>query len=223
MAVVLDKNDVDRFIRLSNEENLEATPVAVVTSTNRLVMTWRGDKIVDISRDFLNTNGVTQHASAVIEAVDNSKNYRTDIPQALTGLSTAKALKANLERLEVCCQKGLSERFDSSIGAATVLMPFAGKYQLTPEEAMAAKLPVLKGETDDATVMSYGFIPKLSEWSPFHSAAFAVTESLAKLAAVGCDPSKARLTFQEYFERLNDDPKRWANPPPLFSAPSQLR
>ena len=212
MAVVLDKNDVDRFIRLSNEENLEATPVAVVTSTNRLVMTWRGDKIVDISRDFLNTNGVTQHASAVIEAVDDSKNYRTDIPQALTGLSTAKALKANLERLEVCCQKGLSERFDSSIGAATVLMPFAGKYQLTPEEAMAAKLPVLKGETDDATVMSYGFIPKLSEWSPFHSAAFAVTESLAKLAAVGCDPSKARLTFQEYFERLNDDPKRWGKP-----------
>lgn len=212
MAVVLDKNDVDRFIRLSNDENLEATPVAVVTSTNRLVMTWRGDKIVDISRDFLNTNGVTQHASAVIEAVDDSKNYRTDIPQALTGLSTAKALKANLERLEVCCQKGLSERFDSSIGAATVLMPFAGKYQLTPEEAMAAKLPVLKGETDDATVMSYGFIPKLSEWSPFHSAAFAVTESLAKLAAVGCDPSKARLTFQEYFERLNDDPKRWGKP-----------
>lgn len=223
MAVVLDKNDVDRFIRLSNEENLEATPVAVVTSTNRLVMTWRGDKIVDISRDFLNTNGVTQHASAVIEAVDDSKNYRTDIPKALTGLSTAKALKANLERLEVCCQKGLSERFDSSIGAATVLMPFAGKYQLTPEEAMAAKLPVLKGETDDATVMSYGFIPKLSEWSPFHSAVFAVTESLAKLAAVGCDPSKARLTFQEYFERLNDDPKRWANPPPHFSALSQLR
>ena len=212
MAVVLDKNDVERFISLSNEENLEATPVAVVTSTNRLVMTWRGDKIVDISRDFLNTNGVTQHASAVIEAVDDSKNYRTDIPQALEGLSTAKALKTNLERLEVCCQKGLSERFDSSIGAATVLMPFAGKYQLTPEEAMAAKLPVLKGETDDATVMSYGFIPKLSEWSPFHSAAFAVTESLAKLAAVGCDPSKARLTFQEYFERLNDDPKRWGKP-----------
>lgn len=212
MAVVLDKNNVERFIHLSNEENLEATPVAVVTSTNRLVMTWRGDKIVDISRDFLNTNGVTQHASAVIEAVDDSKNYRTDVPEALNGLSAAKALKANLERLEVCCQKGLSERFDSSIGAATVLMPFAGKYQLTPEEAMAAKLPVLKGETDDATVMAYGFIPKLSEWSPFHSAAFAVTESLAKLAAVGCDPSKARLTFQEYFERLNDDPKRWGKP-----------
>ena len=212
MAVVLDKNDVDKFIKLSNDENLEATPVAVVTSTNRLTMTWRGDKIVDISRDFLNTNGVTQHASAVIEAVDEDKNYRTDIPAALESMSPAKALKANLERLEVCCQKGLAERFDSSIGAATVLMPFAGKYQLTPEEVMAAKLPVLNGETDDATVMAYGFIPKLSEWSPFHSAAFAVTESLAKLAAAGCDPSKARLTFQEYFERLNDDPKRWGKP-----------
>lgn len=212
MAVVLDKNDVDKFIELSNAENLEATPVAVVTATNRLTMTWRGDKIVDISRDFLNTNGVTQHAGAVIEAVDESRNYRTDTPAVLNGMRPAKALKANLERLEVCCQKGLAERFDSSIGAATVLMPFAGKYQLTPEEAMAAKLPVLNGETDDATVMAYGFIPKLSEWSPFHSAAFAVTESLAKLAAVGCDPTKARLTFQEYFERLNDNPKRWGKP-----------
>ncbi len=212
MAVVLDKNDVEKFIELSNAENLEATPVAVVTATNRLTMTWRGDKIVDISRDFLNTNGVTQHAGAVIEAVDESRNYRTDVPAVLNGMRPAKALKANLERLEVCCQKGLAERFDSSIGAATVLMPFAGKYQLTPEEAMAAKLPVLNGDTDDATVMAYGFIPKLSEWSPFHSAAFAVTESLAKLAAVGCDPTKARLTFQEYFERLNDDPKRWGKP-----------
>ncbi len=212
MAVVLDKSNVDEFIKLSNAENLEATPVAAVTSTNRLVMTWRGDKIVDISRDFLNTNGVTQHASAVIEAVNESRNYRTDIPKDLRGMRASDALKANLERLEVCCQKGLAERFDASIGAATVLMPFAGKYQLTPEEAMAAKLPVTGGETDDATVMAYGFIPKLSEWSPFHSAAFAVTESLAKLAAVGCDPTKARLTFQEYFERLNDDPGRWGKP-----------
>ena len=212
MAVVLDKGDVERFIALSNAENLEATPVAVVTSTGRLTMTWRGDRIVDISREFLNTNGVTQHASAVIEAVDGERNYRNDVPEALRGMTAHTALKANLERLEVCCQKGLAERFDSSIGAATVLMPFAGKYQLTPEEAMAAKLPVLSGETDDCTVMSYGFIPKESEWSPFHSAAFAVTESLSKLAAVGCDPSRARLTFQEYFERLGADPKRWGKP-----------
>lgn len=212
MAVVLDKNDVDKFIRLSNEENLEATPVAVVTSDNRLEMTWRGDKIVDISRDFLNTNGVTQHAAAEITAVDEALDYTKKVPEVLENLENAQALKANLSRLEVCSQKGLVERFDSSIGASTVLMPYAGKYQLTPEEAMVAKIPLLEGETDTATVMAYGFIPKLSRWSPFHSAAYAVSESLAKLAAVGCDPSKARLTFQEYFERLNDVPSRWGKP-----------
>ncbi|MGN1328242.1 MAG: phosphoribosylformylglycinamidine synthase [Eubacterium sp.] len=212
MAVVLDKNDVDKFIKLSNEENLEATPVAVVTSDNRLEMTWRGDKIVDISRDFLNTNGVTQHARAEISAIDGENNYTKKAPDCLASLDNAQALKANLSRLEVCSQKGLVERFDSSIGASTVLMPYAGKYQLTPEEAMVAKIPLLEGETDTATVMAYGFIPKVSRWSPFHSAAFAVSESLAKLAAVGCDPSKARLTFQEYFERLNDVPSRWGKP-----------
>ncbi len=212
MAVVLDKNDVDEFIKLSNEENLEATPVAVVTSANRLEMTWRGDKIVDISRDFLNTNGVTQHARAEIETVDGDMDYTKQVPECLACLDNASALKANLSRLEVCSQKGLVERFDSSIGAATVLMPYAGKYQLTPEEAMIAKIPVLEGETDTATVMAYGFIPKLSRWSPFHSAAYAVSESLAKLAAVGCNPAKARLTFQEYFERLNDAPLRWGKP-----------
>ena len=211
MAVVLDKNDVDKFIALSNEENLEATPVAVVTSENRLEMTWRGDKIVDISRDFLNTNGVVQHARAEIQAIDDN-NYREQIPEALKDMTNAQALKENLSRLEVCSQKGLVERFDSSIGASTVLMPYAGRYQLTPEEAMVAKVPLEKGETDTATVMSYGFIPKLSRWSPFHSAAFAVSESLAKLACAGCDPSKARLTFQEYFERLHDVPARWGKP-----------
>jgi phosphoribosylformylglycinamidine synthase len=211
MAVVVDVNDVDKFIALSNEENLEATVVATVTNENRLEMTWRGDKIVDLSRDFLNTNGVVQHAKAEIEAV-NDTSYMTEVPQALKGMTNAEALKANLSRLEVCSQKGLVERFDSSIGASTVLMPYAGKYQLTPEEAMVAKIPLLEGETDTASVMSYGFIPKVSRWSPFHSAAFAVTESLSKLAAVGCDPSKARLTFQEYFERLNDVPSRWGKP-----------
>jgi phosphoribosylformylglycinamidine synthase len=211
MAVVIDKDDFEAFEALADSENLEATVVAVVTDENRLEMTWRGDKIVDLSRDFLNTNGVVQHAKANIEAVDEC-SYRTQVPEALRGMTAAEALKKNLSRLEVCSQKGLSERFDSSIGAATVLMPFAGDYQLTPEEAMAAKIPLLKGETDTATVMSYGFIPKLSRWSPFHSAAFAVTESLAKLACVGCDPSKARLTFQEYFERLGDKPSRWGKP-----------
>lgn len=212
MAVVLDKTDVDKFIKLSNEENLEATPVAIVTAENRLEMTWRGDKIVSLSRDFLNTNGVTQHANVEIDAVDDNLNYTKQIPDCLKNLNNAEALKANLARLEVCSQKGLVERFDASIGAATVLMPYAGKYQLTPEEAMVAKIPLLEGETDTATVMAYGFIPKLSRWSPFHSAAFAVSESLAKLAAVGCNPAKARLTFQEYFERLNDVPSRWGKP-----------
>ena len=211
MAVVVDKSDVEKFENLARKENLESTVVAEVTDENRLEMTWRGDKIVDLSRDFLNTNGVVQHAAVEIEAIDDDE-YRTQVPSALEKMTNAEALKANLSRLEVCSQKGLVERFDSSIGASTVLMPYAGKYQLTPEEAMVAKIPLIKGETDTATVMAYGFIPKVSRWSPFHSAAFAVTESLAKLAAVGCDPSKARLTFQEYFERLNDAPTRWGKP-----------
>ena len=211
MAVVVDKSDVEKFENLARKENLESTVVAEVTDENRLEMTWRGDKIVDLSRDFLNTNGVVQHAAVEIEAIGGDE-YRTQVPSALEKMTNAEALKANLSRLEVCSQKGLVERFDSSIGASTVLMPYAGKYQLTPEEAMVAKIPLIKGETDTATVMAYGFIPKVSRWSPFHSAAFAVTESLAKLAAVGCDPSKARLTFQEYFERLNDAPTRWGKP-----------
>lgn len=211
MAVVVDKSDVEKFENLARKENLESTVVAEVTDENRLEMTWRGDKIVDLSRDFLNTNGVVQHAAVEIEAIGDDE-YRTQVPSALEKMTNAEALKANLSRLEVCSQKGLVERFDSSIGASTVLMPYAGKYQLTPEEAMVAKIPLIKGETDTATVMAYGFVPKVSRWSPFHSAAFAVTESLAKLAAVGCDPSKARLTFQEYFERLNDAPTRWGKP-----------
>lgn len=211
MAVVVDKSDVEKFENLARKENLESTVVAEVTDENRLEMTWRGDKIVDLSRDFLNTNGVVQHAAVEIEAIGDDE-YRTQVPSALEKMTNVEALKANLSRLEVCSQKGLVERFDSSIGASTVLMPYAGKYQLTPEEAMVAKIPLIKGETDTATVMAYGFIPKVSRWSPFHSAAFAVTESLAKLAAVGCDPSKARLTFQEYFERLNDAPTRWGKP-----------
>ena len=212
MAVVLDKKDVEAFIRLSNEENLEATPVAAVTDEGRLKMTWRGNTIVNLSRAFLNTNGVTQHACASVAPVDEHANYMDMVPECLTQTTLDRALKNNLSRLEVCSQKGLVERFDSSIGAATVLMPYAGSYQLTPEEAMVAKLPLLHGETDTATAMSYGFIPKLSRWSPFHSAAYAVMESLSKLAAIGCDPAKARLTMQEYFERLGDVPSRWGKP-----------
>ena len=212
MAVVLSPKDVDAFIKAAGEENLEANWVATVTEEPRLTMDWRGDTIVNLSRAFLNTNGVTQRARAYIAAVDPEQNYRHLEPEVLRDLPMKEAFKENLSRLEVCSQKGLSERFDASIGAASVLMPFAGRYQLTPEEAMVAKIPLLHGETDDATAMSYGYIPGVSRWSPFHGAAYAVVESLSKLSAVGADPLKARLTFQEYFERLHDAPERWGKP-----------
>jgi len=212
MAVVLDKSNVDAFIALAGEENLEAYPVAIVAKNPRLTMKWRGDVIVSLSREFLNTNGVTQVATSYITAPDADNCYRTSVPKALEGLDTKTAFKKNLSRLECCSQRGLVERFDASIGAATVMMPFGGKTQLTPEDAMAAKLPLLKGETDDATAMSYGYIPGISRWSPFHGAAYAVTESLSKLAAIGADPLTSRLTFQEYFERLHEVPSRWGKP-----------
>ena len=212
MAVVLDPKDVEEFISLAGNENLEATAVAVVSENPRLTMNWRGDTIVSLSREFLNTNGVTQVASAYITAPDPKKSYRNQIPQCLANRSVDEAYKLNLSRLEVCSQIGLSERFDASIGAATVNMPFGGKYQLTPTEAMAAKIPLEQGETDDATAMSFGYIPGTSRWSPFHGSAYAVLESMSKLLAIGANPLKARLTFQEYFERLHDKPKRWGKP-----------
>ena len=212
MAVVLDKQDVDTFIALAGQENLEATAVAVVTESPRLTMHWRGDTIVDLSRAFLNTNGVTQVAKAYIAAPKAEDCYREACPAELEQLSFEEALPKNMSRLNVCSQIGLSERFDASIGAATVIMPFGGKNQLTPQEAMAAKLPLEKGETDDATAMSYGFIPGVSRWSPFHGSAYAVVESTSKLLAIGANPLTARLTFQEYFERLKDVPSRWGKP-----------
>ena len=212
MAVVLDKADVERFIELSETENLEATAVAVVTESPRLTMNWRGDTIVNLSREFLNTNGVTQVSSAFITAPDPENCYRNSCPEKLKDMEVTEAIKENMARLEVCSQIGLSERFDASIGAGTVIMPFGGKTQLTPQEAMAAKIPLIKGETDDATAMSYGFIPGVSRWSPFHGSAYAVVESLSKLLAIGAYPLKARLTFQEYFERLMDKPERWGKP-----------
>ena len=216
MAVVLDSKDVDAFLTAAKEENLNATVVAQVTAEARLKMFWRGDTIVDLSREFLNTNGMTQTAQAVIAAPNPEENYRDLVPECLQGKSLAQAFQENLERLEVCSQKGLVERFDASIGVGTVLMPFAGRYQLTPEEAMVAKIPLEHGETDDATVMGYGYIPGIARFSPFHGAAYAVVESCSKLAAVGADPLKARLTFQEYFERLQKEPKRWGKPAQLF-------
>ncbi len=212
MAVVLEESDVAAFIEAADQENLEATVVATVSEEPRLRMTWREDTVVDISRAFLDTNGVTQTAKAVIAAPDRSADYRSAVPSGLAVIPLPQAFRENLRRMEVACQKGLCERFDASIGAATVNMPFAGRYQMTPEEGMVAKLPVLAGETDDATAMSYGFIPGISKWSPFHGAAYAVVSSLAKLAAMGASPLTARLTFQEYFERLREDPSRWGKP-----------
>ena len=174
MAVVLDKKDVDKFISLASKENLEATAVAVVTESPRLTMNWRGDTIVDLSREFLNTNGVTQVAKAYIEAPKWEGCYRKVAPAKLKDMPADEAFLENMSRLEVCSQIGLAERFDASIGAATVIMPFGGKNQLTPQEAMAAKIPLEKGETDDATAMSYGYIPGVSRWSPFHGSAYAV-------------------------------------------------
>ncbi len=212
MAVVLDPKDVETFLQAAAQENLNAQVVAKVTKQARLQMFWRGDCIVDVSRDFLNTNGVTQTAQATITAPEPAENYRDLVPQELAGKPLKEAFRTNLTRLGVCSQKGLVERFDSSIGAGTVLMPFAGRYQLTPEQAMVAKIPLEQGETDDATAMSYGYLPGIARFSPFHGAVYAVVESCSKLAAVGANPLTARLTFQEYFERLQKEPKRWGKP-----------
>lgn len=212
MAVVISPKDTQKFIDFATSENLEATAVAVVCESPRLTMSWKGTTIVSLSREFLNTNGVTQTANAYITAPDKNAIYRNRVPKALGGMSIKDAFIANLSRLEVCSQIGLSERFDASIGAATVNMPFGGKYQLTPTEAMTAKIPLEQGETDDATAMSFGYIPGTSRWSPFHGSAYAVLESMSKLLAVGANPLKARLTFQEYFERLQKKPERWGKP-----------
>ncbi len=204
MAVVLSPNDVETFKKFADEENLETTEVAVVTDEKRLVMNWRGKKIVDVSRDFFDTNGVRQHITAHIHS---SEKF---IPLLETNNIKYEWLK-NLKDLNVCSQKGLAERFDSTIGAATVLMPFGGKNQLTPAEGMVAKIPV-DGKTNFATAMTFGFDPYVAEWSPFHGAIDAVTASLTKLVALGADFRKAYLSLQEYFERLGDDPDKWGKP-----------
>ena len=209
MAVVLAKDDLDKFLALARAENLEAIAVAQVTDTRRMIMTWRGKVIVDISREFLNTNGVTQKTSALIQAPDSEDWFYKN---SAVRSSVAETLLETLKDLNVCSQKGLSERFDSTIGKGTVLMPFGGKTQLTPIAAMAARLPVERGVCDDMTVMSYGYSPALSKWSPFHGAVYSIVEALAKLTAAGADITHAWLSLQEYFERLHKDPRRWGKP-----------
>lgn len=209
MAVVVGADKEEEFIRYADEENLEATTVARVTDTNRVRMHWRGKCILDISRDFLNTNGAQQFAKAFIADSEDVKAAKED----LSGIfRETKSKEQLLTDLNCCSKKGLIEMFDSTIGAATVLMPLGGKYQLTPASGMAAKLPVLKGETRTATVMSYGFDPELAVKSPFHGAFYAVIDSVTKIAAMGGDYSKVRLTFQEYFEKLGSDAARWGKP-----------
>ncbi|MGI6669175.1 MAG: phosphoribosylformylglycinamidine synthase [Acetivibrionales bacterium] len=216
MAVVVSEGDEERFIRAAEDENLEATRVAVVTNTGRLRMKWRGKTLVDISRKFLDTNGVRQSVKVLVKSPE--KSYFTETSRrnmALTVQGIREGWIRNLQRLESCCQKGLVERFDSTVGAATVLMPFGGKYQLSPAEGMAAKLPVLDGDTTTCTMMTYGFNPAISKLSPFHGAVYAVVEAVAKIVAMGGDYRKTRMSFQEYFERLGTEPSRWGKP---FSA-----
>lgn len=206
MAVVVNKEDAKEFISLSAEENLEAIVVAEVTDTECLRMFWRGEKIVDLKREFLDTNGARQTTDVKVEL---PKEYPLAIGEEV---NVKERWMKTLTELNVASQKGLVERFDSTIGSGTVMMPFGGKYALTPAEGMAAKIPVLNGESKDATLMSYGFNPELGMWSPYHMAYYAVIESVTKIAAMGGDYRKIRLTFQEYFERLGNNPSRWGKP-----------
>ena len=209
MAVVIDPKDADAFMKYADEENLEATCVAVVTADPRLVLRWRGKEIVNISRAFLDTNGAHQETEVVVPSPSKADSYFEKTPAC----SDLKGLWLDtLADLNVCSQRGLVERFDASIGAGSVYMPYGGRYQLTPTQAMAAKLPVLEGKSDAATLMSYGFNPYLSNWSPYHGAAFAVVESVAKIVAAGGDYTKIRFSFQEYFQRMTEDPKVWGQP-----------
>ena len=208
MAVVVDPKDVDEFMGYAKEENLEAVCVAVVTEEPRLVLSWRGKEIVNLSRAFLDTNGAHQETTVAVD-IPNRKD--SILVREEVGDVKEKWM-ATLKDLNVCSQKGLVEMFDGSIGAASVFMPHGGKYQMTETQAMVAKLPVLTGDCDTVTMMSYGFDPYLSTWSPYHGAIYAVTESVAKIVAAGGDHSKIRFTFQEYFRRMTEDPHRWSQP-----------
>ena len=217
MAVVVDPKDVAQFLAYAAEENLEAVEVATVTKEPRLVMIWRGKEIVNLSRAFLDTNGAHQETGVFVDTPVKEDNYFEKIAvkkveDALNAGDVKAAVIETLNDLNVCSQKGLVEMFDASIGAGSVFMPYGGKYQLTETQTMVAKLPVLKGKTDVVTMMSYGFDPYLSSWSPYHGAVYAVTESMAKVVASGGDYSKIRFTFQEYFRRMTEDAARWSQP-----------
>ncbi|MGE5343700.1 MAG: phosphoribosylformylglycinamidine synthase [Candidatus Omnitrophota bacterium] len=216
MAVVVAPGDVAKFSALADSENLEATEIARVSGDKRLKIYWRKQPIVDMSRAFIDTHGVRQDTRVDVSHPAEEKNiFDHPAPAARTALDANDldaAWLANLKDLNVCSQRGLGERFDGTIGAGTVSMPFGGMYQHTPVEAMAAKVPVLSGETTTATLMSYGFNPEISSWSPFHGAVYAVVEAVAKITASGGDYRRIRTSLQEYFEKPGSDPKRWGKP-----------
>lgn len=207
MAIVVDSHDVEQMLHYADEENLEAVVVATVTEESRMVIRWRGKEVVNLSRRFIDTNGAHQKTAVAVSAAQEPFPQR-----AMEGNDIAQQWMNNLADLNVCSQKGLVERFDSTIGAGSVVMPYGGKYQLTPTQSMIGMLPTLTAQCDTVTIMSYGFDPYLSSESPFHGAVYAVVDSVAKVAAAGGDASKVRLTFQEYFKRLGNDPHRWGEP-----------
>ena len=204
MAVVIDKKDIEKFLSFAKEENLQAVKVATIKKESKLTMFWNGKKIVDISREFLNSNGAKKHINAKVKSF---KNFDKKIPKDFV-----KGYKSLLSDINVCSKRGLSERFDSTIGAGTVLMPFGGKFQLTPIQAMVQKISVEKKETNNCSLMSYGFNPFIMEKSPYHGAYFSVIESVCKLIATGSNFKEIYLTFQEYFEKLGKDKNRWGKP-----------
>ena len=208
MAVVVADKDVENFINLAEKENIEATVVAKVVEEPRVKMYWRNKVIVDLSREFLNTNGDVKNANAKITKPLDAENYFASKPVN----DIEKTWKETITDLNCCSQRGLVERFDSTIGANTVIMPFGGKYQLTPAEGMVARIPTLEGYTDAGTIMTYGYNPYIASWSPFHGAVYAIVESVAKYVALGGDYKKAYLTLQEYFEKLRNEPERWGKP-----------
>ncbi|MCI8636042.1 MAG: phosphoribosylformylglycinamidine synthase [Eubacterium sp.] len=217
MAVVVAPEDAEQFLAYAKEENLEAVAVAVVTEEPRLVLSWRGKEIVNISRAFLDTNGAHQETSVAVDIPSRSDCYFESISmpkvkEAVEKQDMKAAWQAMLSDLNVCSQKGLVEMFDGSIGAGSVYMPYGGRYQLTETQSMVAKLPVVKGNTDVVTMMSYGFDPYLSSWSPYHGAVYAVLESVARIVAAGGDFHKIRFSFQEYFRRMSGEPSRWSQP-----------
>ena len=207
MALVVDKKDVDTMIGYAREENLEAVAVAVVTEEPRMILRWRGKEVVNLSRAFINTNGAHQETTARVQQPEGRSYFSVSRPENLE-----ETWKKTLSDLNVCSQRGLVEMFDSTIGSGTVTMPYGGKYQLTPIQTMTAKLPLGTQKCDTVTMMSYGYDPYLSSWSPYHGASYAVLDSVAKIAAAGGDVTKIRLTFQEYFERMTEDPTRWGKP-----------